>query len=301
MQIFRFYFRAIKPIPLITSLLLYSLGVAIIDYQDLAVDFRAYLLGQSWIILIQLGLIYSIQYFSPSESGIFESNTKPVDADQAIPDRLSIKKGIWWGVLTSFSGAAVIGVLFIRYQLITFTSLSLLVMILMSVILLSTPPLKLHQSGYGEFLSSFWMIFLIPAFAYVLQKGSDLRLLLFVLSPLYFLHLSMQFALELRSYKALPGKKPENFFEHFGWRVGIHTHNLFIIASFLFIAAGYIRGLPKFTLYIGISLLPLAIFQIFQFWRITSGAKPAWNLISLAAYSLFFLDAYFLSYAYWMQ
>ncbi len=301
MDIIRSFFKAIQPVSLFACILIYSLGVGIIDYQNEPVDYRAYLLGQSWIIMVHLGQTFLSKFFSGVSSRYFYFTDLAVNDSMATGKKTDEAKVFGWGVLTSFAGAAVISVILIRYQLISLTGFLLIISILTVVILLSTPPFLLERSGYGEFLLSFWMILLIPAFAYHLQKGDNYRLLLFILLPLFFFHLSMQLVHELRSYQIYPEKPADNYFQRFGWRIGITTHNFAIIAGFLTGLIGAIWGLPKFTFFIGISLLPLGMFQLFQMRRILAGAKPLWKMIALAAYSLFFLGAYLLTYAYWMQ
>jgi len=301
MKNIRLFFRILKPIPLVTCLLMYSLGVGIIDYQKESVDIQAYLLGQSWVILIQLSMTFLSKFFSHRKGKNLEYPNAVDTGNLLINNDHEGNKVYWWGGLTSFSGAAVISVLLITNRLMSVPVVLLLLLTVISVILFTTPPFTVERSGYGEFLLSFWVVFLIPAVAYSLQKGGNFGLLFFILVPSFFLHFAMQLALEFRTYKVFPIKQAENFLGHFGWRIGIYTHNASILACFLVVGIGFIWGFPKFTFYIGLSLLPLGIFQILQMRRIQNGAKPLWNMIELGAYSLFFLNAYLLSYAFWVQ
>ncbi len=301
MQIIRSFSRAIKPIPLVTCLLMYGLGVGISDYQGEPVNFKVFLLGQTWIILIHLSQTFLSEYFSPNTDKYLHNSASNAKGDLKNNKEHEVRKVFWWGSLASWTCVAVITVLLFRYHLLSLQVTSLMMLIFICIILLSTPPFRVQRSGFGEFLHSFWSVLLIPAFAYTLQKHGDFRLFFFLLSPLFFLHIAMQLALALKSYEVFPTKKAENFLDHFGWRIGLHTHNASVFLGFLFFGLGYIWGLPKFTLYIGLSILPVGVIQFLQMRRIVVGSKPQWNLIDLAAYSMFFLSAYLLTYGYWVQ
>jgi 1,4-dihydroxy-2-naphthoate octaprenyltransferase len=298
MKMLRSFSRTIKPDQLVICVLVYGLGVGIADYQGKTVNFQVYLLGQSWIILIQLSISFLSEYFTPSGGNITEIKEKD---SLTIDYELAKKKIFWWGSLVCLTCAAVLSVLMIKYELLSTMVVLLFILLAVGVILFTVPAVIVNRSGFGDLFLAFWTVFLIPAFAYSLQGSANLRLLFFILAPIFFLHLAMQLALELKSYKVFPGGEPRSFFDHFGWRIGIHSHNAFIIASFICVGFGSIWGLPKFTFYIGLSMLPLGVFQIIQMRRILIGAKPLWNLIGLAAYSLFFLNSYLLTYAYWVQ
>jgi 1,4-dihydroxy-2-naphthoate octaprenyltransferase len=282
---------------LLTCALLYSLGAGIVDYQEQTVDFRAFVLGLSWIILIQLGMTFLNGYFQGYQkqlsNGVNEVGDFSVDS--------TVRKATRWGILTSFTGTAVVGVLLIRYQLMNLSVFLLVIMMVVIVILFSAPPFALSRSGYGEFLSAFWSVLLIPAFGMTIQKGVYFNILSIIVAPLFCLHLAMQLALELKSFKPFPINLPKNYFDHFGWKAGIYTHNACLIASLVFIGSGFFWGLPKFIFYIMIALLPIGLFQFIHMLKLLAGAKPLWNLISVAAYSLFYLSTYLVTYAYWVQ
>ena len=297
MNSIRPYTSVIQPLSLLTCAILYSLGAGIVDYQEQTVDFRTFVLGLSWIILIQLSMTFMSGYFQGYQkqlsSGVNELFLGAGDS--------TIRKATRWGILTSFTGAAVVGVLLVRYQLMNLTVFLLVIIMILIVIYFSAPPFTLSRSGYGEFLLSFWSVLLIPAFGMAIQKGDNLQILSIIAAPLFCLHLAMQLALELKSYKIFLLKPPENYFDHFGWKAGIYTHNACLIASLVFIGAGFFWGLPKFIFYIMLALLPIGVFQFIHMVKLLAGAKPLWNLISLAAYSLFYLSTYLISYAYWVQ
>jgi len=301
MKIIRTFFRVIRPVPLVACLMMYALGVGILDFNGEAISIQAYLLGQSWVIFLQLSMTFLSSYFSRNTAGkLCNTEVKP-KADPPDHDRDFNSKVYQWGSLASFSGAAVTGVLLIVYELMSLQVVILMLLLIIVVFTWSMPPLSLEHTGYGEFFTAFWLVLLIPAFAFTLQNGNNVRLILLILSPLFFLHLAMQLALELRSYKEYPSKTAGNYMESLGWRIGIHTHNVSIIASFLCFGVAYFWGLPKFIQYIGVSILPLGVFQILQMRRILLGGRPLWNLINLTAYSLFFLTSYLFTYAYWVQ
>jgi 1,4-dihydroxy-2-naphthoate octaprenyltransferase len=294
MNSIRPYTSVIQPLSLITCALLYSLGAGIVDFQEQTVDSRAFVLGLSWIILIQLGMTFMNGYFQGyQKNGVNEVGEFSGDS--------TVRNATRWGILTSFTGTAVVGVLLIHYQLMSLTVFLLAIMMVLIVIFFSAPPFTLSRSGYGEFLFSFWSVLLIPAFGMTIQKGINFQILSIIVAPLFCLHLAMQLALELKSYKLFPINPPKNYFDHFGWKAGIYTHNACLIASLVFIGAGFFWGLPKFIFYIIIALLPIGFFQFIHMLKLLAGAKPLWNLISLAAYSLFYLSTYLISYAYWVQ
>jgi len=46
--------------------------------------------------------------------------------------------------------------------------------------------------------------------------------------------------------------------------------------------------------------LPIGLFQVWQIWQISRGAKPRWNILKITAYATFAITLYLQTYTLWV-
>jgi len=286
----RILFRIIHPLFLINGVLLYLLGIGMagsyngIVYWDLAV------LGQLWLLALQLGGLFLYFYFN-------RSSVKNVNA----------------GSSEQFSRPAL---LLISYTLLAIVaSLSVLVIrvaddpsvfLLMSVMLCgvlsySIPPIRLANSGYGEFTLSLMIASFTPALGYILQGGDSLRILTMVTFPLTVLHLAMLLAFSLSTYASDMKLGYRTMMLRMGWQNGMLLHNILILFTYLLLMLAITFGLPWQVGIPALLTLPIGLFQIWTINRIAAGYKPQWRSLRVTAMALFGITVYLLTFSFWIR
>jgi 1,4-dihydroxy-2-naphthoate octaprenyltransferase len=163
----------------------------------------------------------------------------------------------------------------------------------------SAPALPLETSGFGELVQAISMAYILPAFAFMLQAGDLNRLLgmsTLFLAPLYMAGL---IAAELPVYAADQRTGRGNLLVRAGWDRGMLLHNILVLSAYLVLGIAAVFGLPGFIFVPAILTLPLGLFQIWQFWRISDGARPNWASVQLTGLMLFIIPAYLVTFSFW--
>ncbi len=301
MKYVRLFVNLSRPLYILSAVLLYLLGIAVIHYLSGIVDWSIFSLGLVWIIFILLGSQYLAEYFYPAAVGDDPSwkHTPFSGGSGAIgAGKLSRQTALWAG-LTCLTVSASMTVLLIQTAQSNQAVVLILGLIFIGELIYAIPPFHLVSSGYGELSMSIVRVGMIPAMAFLLQGHDFHRLLIMVSFPLTLLYLSMLFALEFPDYASdlKQGKKP--ILVRIGWQRAMLIHNLLIVGGFLILGIAFALGLPLTVAWPVVFVLPIGLFQIWMMNRIADGGRPNWNLLLLVAFSTFGLTTYLLAFAFW--
>jgi 1,4-dihydroxy-2-naphthoate octaprenyltransferase len=163
------------------------------------------------------------------------------------------------------------------------------------------PPLRLAESGYGEFLDTANLAIFLPAFGFFLQSSEYHRLLAMNAFPLSLLTLAAFLALDFSTYARDAKIARPTLLTRMDWRNGIRLHHALILAAFLLFASWIFLGLRAELLAPILLALPFAAFQIFHLQRIGEGGAPRWKFLRLLALAVPALTVYLLVMIFWFH
>jgi 1,4-dihydroxy-2-naphthoate octaprenyltransferase len=287
------FLKTVRPLFLLSVILLYLLGVGMARYNGANLNWDLVLLGQLWLLALQLGGLFLHAYFNiPSES-------TPGEDGEDLPARFSRPARLL--VAYAFlAAAASLSVLLIR--VVDTPSVFLLMSVMAcGVLCYPVPPFRLEYSGYGELVLSLLIANLTPALGYLLQGGDSLRLLAMVTFPLTALHLAMLLVFSLSTYAGDIKYARRTLMIRMGWQNGMLVHNILILGAYLLLMLAITFGLPWKIGVKALLTLPIGVLQIWTVNRIAAGAKPHWKSLTVMAVALFGITAYLLAFSFWIR
>jgi len=294
------FLRLSHPWFVLGGILVYALGTGVADYLGTTINWNVYLLGQVWIIAMQLGAAYLYEYYEALASARDPFHASPPGGNGRIsPGKQPITLLV--AVAVCLTAVATLTALMLRELSLAPATLAVMALITLGAVAYSVPPVRLAFSGYGELIVAILFANLVPAFAFLMQTGDLHRLLAMSTFPLAALFLALSLAYELADYAADLKRGRRTLMVRVGWQRGMGLHNGMILGAFLLLGLALTFGLP-----LGIGLpaflpLPLGLLQIWQMRRISDGAKPNWRALRLSAVVIFATTAYLLTLAFWTR
>jgi len=290
----------IRPLHLMTLVVLYILGVGFVRYLGHRINPATLVTGLVWILSLTIGLNFLGDYFhSPFDRGLIR---KEQGEEDSLDNSLNSKDEIY--LYISVACLAVSAVLTLILGISGYLALSsglVLASYFVIYCLLIIPGFSLDQSGIGEFFTSMILVVLPPAIGYLLQVGEFHRFLYLGIFPLYPLHLALILVLRLKTYPDDLRKSRKTLLVRLGWQRGIYLHNLMVLSGFLLFGVALIFGMP-FRLILPVFLtLPAAGYLIWYLSRLQDGAPVRWPLITLLSLVIFFLPVYLITYSVWIR
>lgn len=284
--------RTARPLFLFNVILLYVLGIGIARYDGAILDFDLVLLGQLWLLALQLGVSFLHAYFN-DHSG----SESQEDSESVVLISRSIRL-----LIACFCLAAIASLSVLLIRVVKDPGVFLLmVLIVFGALSYSLPPIRLEYSGYGELVLSMLVANLIPAMGYKLQGGDSLRLLAVVTFPLTALHLAMLLVFSLSTYASDMKHTHRTLMLRMGWQNGMLLHNLAVLCAYLILVLAITFGLPWKIGAPALFTLPIGVLQIWNINRIAAGAKPQWKQLTTLAAGLFCITAYLLTFSFWIR
>jgi 1,4-dihydroxy-2-naphthoate octaprenyltransferase len=297
-SIIRQCFKVMDPWKLFLNLFFYSLGVAIVHFQNKAISWSAYISGQAVMLGVQISAMYLVDYFARI------TNPQMILQEQrAKAQRKSLlsSTNILQVAFSFLTIAAVFSFLLISQRRIHVYQGVVLVIIVLLWMFLSLPPLKFKQRGAGELVEAIVITNLIPTFALSVQTDDMSRLLVTITLPLLFLCLPAFMAITLPDY----GKKGPilgtSMMEKMGWQGGMLMHNILIPTAYLLMMLTTFMGQPWKITWPGLLSMPVAILQVLQMIAIGRGAKPRWRFLQFTSYALPVLAVYLFLFTLWIK
>lgn len=301
MSSLRLFIRLSRPLYLLGVVFLYFLGAGVAHYLGTSIHWGVYLLGQVWVILVQLGAQYLSEYFEVPIDRQFPSRT-PFSGGSGALDEGKLPRPIaLWAGITSIGLATAITVVVMLYAKPGAATYVVLGLIFAGAFFYSIPPFRLVSSGFGELTNAIIVANLVPVLSFLLQTSDLHRLLAMSTFPLTFLYLAMILNLEFPDYAGDLKFEKRNLLMRLGWQRGMMIHNILLLGGFILLGLAAVLGLPLHIMLSAMLVLPLGIFQIWMVNRIAKGAKPNWSLTTITALSSFGLTVYMLAYAFWTR
>jgi 1,4-dihydroxy-2-naphthoate octaprenyltransferase len=290
------FFQIFKIWDILFALIFYILGSVIARFTGAPISWLRFFIGLTIIIFIFLAYFFLEKRFS-------------LDRNLIISERLSDSQNV--RSLTSTNllqislGFLAVAAFFVVFMLInrgiSVTAGIILFLVFILIICIAVPPIRLIQKGLSEIAFAILLGNFVPGFAFFLQSSEYSRILLSATLPLSFLILASRLAISLEQYGKNDSLRNKSMMESMGWQKGILFHNIIILVAFILIGIFGIIGQPWKITWPGLLVLPIGVFEIWQLWKITQGAKPHWKLLKLTANVLVFLAAYFISLSAWIR
>jgi 1,4-dihydroxy-2-naphthoate octaprenyltransferase len=285
--------RLARPIHLLLAMLTYMLGASIADYLGNPLRPVSFWLGLVIVLLAQTGMGWLTEVFRPFHEPIFNEETKPA--------RIRLRGQLLNLSLAALATDVVLGfVLFNTHQLPQTAILSMFLLLII-IVAYSIPPIRLLNRGFGEFLISFQLAYVIPSVSFLLQAEQVHRLLFSMTIPLTLLGFAFFLILDFPSFAEDRKYQRVTLLRRLTWERAVPLHHSFITAAYvLFLGASFLG--PSLSLLWPVFLsLPFAIFQIVLLRNLSMGGKPDWKLVTSTALGVFGLTAYFLTLTFWLR
>jgi 1,4-dihydroxy-2-naphthoate octaprenyltransferase len=278
------------PIQLLLAALTYVFGASIADY--LGKPFRAdsFWLGFAGILLAQLAMSLL--------SEVFRLDVEPLLEDETRRERQILRNNALYVAIASLAAIAFIAFVLYFNKLLTLSSFLFLFISLLLILAYSLPPFR--DRGFGEFILSAHLAYVIPSIAYLFQAGETHRFLALAV-PLTFLAFAYFIIMDFPSFASDRKYNRVTFLTRLGWERVVPLHHIFLLLAYLFIAVSPAFGLSLSLLWPAFLTFPFALFQIYQLRNISLGLPPNWTLLTATALSVFGLTAYFLTLTFWLR
>lgn len=300
---FLLFLKLSRPLFLFGGVLNYALGVGIVRYLGLPIDWALVLLGQVWVTSMQLSTHYLNEYFDfPHDAA--NSNRTPFTGGSGVLGTGEGQLRPRVALIAAFctlTAAALSTFVLARLGALSPAVLTIMVLGALGAILYSVPPVRLSASGYGELSTAILIANLVPAFGFALQTGELHRLLALSTFPLTALALASMISLEFPDYASDIKAGKRTLFVRLGWQNAIRVHHVLAFSGYLLFAASLAAGLPAAIALPPLLTLPLAVLQIWYMSRIGEGLKPNWTALTLNGLAISVASAYLLTYAFWTR
>jgi 1,4-dihydroxy-2-naphthoate octaprenyltransferase len=293
------FIRLTRPLFLLGAVLLYALGAGIAHYLGAIFNWGLFGMGLIWVLLLQLSAHLLNEYYDAPFDEENENRTPFSGGSGAIgpgklPRRTALIAAL--GTLTVLTSLTV---LILAQWRVPVLSILIMGFAFLGAFFYSVPPVALSRSGYGELTTSFLVAFLLPGYAFSLQTGEFHRLVAMTGFPLVTLHLAMMVSFEFPDYFNDVKHGKRTLLVRLGWQNGILLHNILILTTFLLLGLALSFRMPLFVGLPAFLALPLALLQIWQYRRISSGLKPNWTALTLNGLASFAAMAYLFAYSFW--
>jgi 1,4-dihydroxy-2-naphthoate octaprenyltransferase len=297
----RLFIRLSFPVFLLSGLICYILGAGIVHYLGQPFDWGVFWIGLFWTFFLEAGGIYLNAYFMdrPFIDFPFHSpfrGARGVFGPEKLPRQVAL-----WAAYVSLAFTASLTVLIFRFARPNPTTTLILVLLVVGVIIFTTPPFRQITLSYHELIISIWIGAFLPSAAYLLQVGQFHRLISMISFPLVAFHLAMVIVFSLEDFAQDIRYEIPSFLVRIGWQTGMNLHNFLVIAAYILILVAVVSGFPRAIALPLLITIPLGAFQIWNFLKISRGGKPYWRSLKISAVSLFIAVVYLTSYGFWTR
>lgn len=288
--------RLARPYTLAFALLTYLLGAALARYLGRFQSLAAFWLGLCITLFLLLAANALLFWFQP------EKWQRDFWKNGETPDEKNWLRAASFHLAVGATGAAALA----AFALLAARRLSASAAIFLLLLLLfafadALPPIRLAESGYGEFVESAALALLVPAFGFLLQTDSYHRLLGMSAFPLTLLLLASYLLLDFESYARDTKTARPTLLTRMGWERGVHLHHALMLAAMCLFLAWLFLGIPAETLAPLGFILPFAALQSFHLQQIARGRAPRWKFLILLARTTPALAAYLLLTLFWLH
>lgn len=260
------------------------LGSGVLHYLGPGVDWNIFWLGLVLVLMLLLSSAYFKAHFDQIDVTFKGKWISEVDPETEGLIRLPRQFFLLAG-LTCLAVAAVFTVLLASSHGLTAGTYVLLGIAFLLSLFYGVPALRLAYFGWGEMSQAVLLGVLVPALTYMLQTGEMNRLLSMLTFPLAALLLALFLAQSFEVYGKERSLKRGSLLERIGWQKGAFVHNILLLAAYLLVSLAALMGQPWQLTWPMLLSMPIAVFQVYQMARLTSGAKPNWRLLRLTSFA----------------
>lgn len=296
-----FFLKLSRPLYLLGSILLYSLGGGVAKYIGVSIHWDIYLLGLGWVFLMQIGSFALHDYFTAIDNPINEKASNPNHAAQNEAQKKVDSLSQLVVCFSCFAIASSFTVLLLQANKLTAITGLMMTAALLGGVFYSLPPIRLSTSGYGELVVAILFANVIPAFAYTLQSGDMHRLIAMTTFPLTPLLLAMIIAFQFPKYSIDLKEEKRTLMIRMGWQNALNFHNFLIACAYLLLVIAIFFQLPLFIATPVFLTLPLGLLQMWQMKRINDGVKPNWQMLTISWIVFYYAVVYLLAYSLWIH
>ncbi len=300
MTAFRNLLRISRPLLLVDTALMYTLGVGIARYLGAIIDANLFALGLAWLISLQIGAHYLYAYFRQTNlvDSPFAQRAYDLENDQGRERWVNRDMPLWIGI-TALTLTTSFTLLLIRSGQVSVGSYIVMALIALGAIASALPPLRLADTVYRGLIPSIILANFVPALAFMLQEAELHRLVSMSTFPLTLLHYAMLLVFEFPDYaQDIKYERPKLLLV-IGWQRGMRLINLLVLSTFLLFGITMLIGLPNNVAWPVFLALPLGLFLIWYLTRISAGAKPHWRALNITAILTYGLTVYLLTFSFW--
>lgn len=285
--------RLVRPLFLLDSALMYTLGVGIARYLGHIIDIQIFILGLAWTLALQLSAHFLGGYFSQPKT-----QARRTENESDTEQRLVREVPLWIGI-TALTVTTSFALILMRSGVVDGAVYLVMGFLLLGAFVSVMPPFRLVDTPYRDLVLSVLLANIVPALAFILQGEGVHRLVSMTTFPLTLLHFSMLMIFEFRPFANDLKFDRATLLVRLGWQGGMRLTNVLILAAFLLLGVAMLIGLPMSLALPAFLVLPLALFLIWYLTRIEQGAKPHWNALHIMAVLVFGLTAYLLAFSFW--
>lgn len=285
--------RLSRPIYLLLAALTYVLGAGIARYLGKPLILSVFWLGLVGVCLAQMSMNLLAEVFRPAN--------EPIVPGESSVERKSVRDAALNVSFATLAAEAAIVFLLYRDGSLPSPALFFFGLSLLAIIVYAVPPLRLFEKGFGEFLISIHLAYLIPSIAFLLQFGNYHKLMTVVALPLTLLAVSIFLIMDFASFSDDIKYERFTLLSRLGWERAVPLHHGLVILAYILFGAGPLLGYSLALLWPAFLTLPFGLLQIYFLRNIALGAKPLWTLLLANAFALFGLTAYFLTLAFWLR
>lgn len=302
----------LRPFHLLTSVFLFTLGAGIADYLGWEISPGVYLLGQLWLVSLQLGFFLFGDYMQiPLISSLFEHlkalrevSTEVEDEEEKEEENESCREEsdsqiqLWLAVLFLLLVAGLTTLMGYQ-QMLSPISITIMSMLFVGYAIYVIPDLVRRFWMFREAAFSLLLVVLPVGLGYTLQTGDYHRLLSLSTFPLYPLHLAFLLILQLISYRDDLASKRKTLFTAVGWVRGVALHNYLIITGFLILGVSLFFDFPLAFVLPSLTALFPGSYLVWYLNRLAKGAPERRALMLTLSLITFFVPVYYLLFSFW--
>ena len=284
--------RLTRPLHLLLAALTYFFGASLADY--LGKPFRAdsFWLGFVMVLLLQITTNLLPEVYRPHNEPLVENETRA--------DKLTLRNTALYISMASFASIAVIAYILFNTKKLPLASFFFLIISLVLILIYSTPPFRLINRGFGEFLLAVQLAYVFPSFAFTLQTSTTHPFLALTV-PLTFLAFAYFIVQNFQAFAQDQKYQRMTFLTRLGWERVVPLHHIFVLFAYIFILTMPAFNLSLNLLWPAFLTLPFALLQINQLRNISLGAPTNWTLLNATALAVFGLTTYFLTLTFWLR
>lgn len=279
-----------KPLTLLLASLTYLLGASIPAYLGEAFQVTPFIFGFVIILFAQASTNLLNEVFRPHNEALIENET-PQQKETLRNNLLYVSIGLL------SASATLTYLLFTNYQ----TSLIPFFVLLITIFLYSTPPIRFINRGFGELTLATQIAYIIPSIGFILQANQAHRLLTILIIPLTSIALTYFLIQNFTTFADDEKYQRGTLLRFLTWQRAVPLHHSLILFSYFIFALAPLFGFSFNLIWPAFLTLPFAIFQIIQLQSISNGNPPNWKLLTSTALAVFALTTYFLTLTFWLR